>query len=429
MYPIPPNATRIRYLEATALSTSSGPYINTGFIPTSYSRFEIEYANVGNPSSQEVMNGIAGGAGGSNNSRFAIGSSVNGGGSTYFGVVQSNIDSVQRVYSQTKIFQFIYLNGTSATYGTDSVTRTVSINPYENTTAPVILFGRYGGNGVFFPGATTQRIYRCKLWRDSSTLAHDFVPLRIGSVGYLFDRVSGQLFGNAGTGDFVLGPDTFQQGVIPTRMMVAGKHNSMVRLSSCWANGEVDLPVDFIPSDGVTVEDTIRSTGGYSGSSDRAIFGVSISSVVWQDIFCRKNGAGYCFVCGGPFGEFRWNGVSTVNDGQFHTFRSGPWTTSYSTSMTEYKVDNVSRSGVWNGKRSRTMPQNRICLFACRTYNGGLTFKCSEKSHCELKRLRFEKNGVTLASYVPVRMNGIVGVYNEISKRVFFPVSGTLGGE
>jgi hypothetical protein len=42
-------------------------------------------------------------------------------------------------------------------------------------------------------------------------LARDYIPVRVGSgagaVGYLFDRVSGQLFGNAGTGDFTIGPD------------------------------------------------------------------------------------------------------------------------------------------------------------------------------------------------------------------------------
>ena len=42
-------------------------------------------------------------------------------------------------------------------------------------------------------------------------LERDFIPVRVGSganaVGYMYDRVSGQLFGNAGTGAFVIGPD------------------------------------------------------------------------------------------------------------------------------------------------------------------------------------------------------------------------------
>lgn len=35
----------------------------------------------------------------------------------------------------------------------------------------------------------------------------DLIPIRIGQVGYMFDMVNGNLYGNAGTGDFVLGGD------------------------------------------------------------------------------------------------------------------------------------------------------------------------------------------------------------------------------
>lgn len=37
-------------------------------------------------------------------------------------------------------------------------------------------------------------------------VVHDFTPVRVGSVGYMYDKVSKQLFGNQGTGDFVLPP-------------------------------------------------------------------------------------------------------------------------------------------------------------------------------------------------------------------------------
>ena len=35
----------------------------------------------------------------------------------------------------------------------------------------------------------------------------DLIPVRVGTTGYMYDKVSGQLFGNAGTGSFGLGPD------------------------------------------------------------------------------------------------------------------------------------------------------------------------------------------------------------------------------
>lgn len=51
-------------------------------------------------------------------------------------------------------------------------------------------------------------IYFCKLWEpDSGLLVRDFIPVRVGQIGYMYDRVSGQLFGNQGTGNFILGPD------------------------------------------------------------------------------------------------------------------------------------------------------------------------------------------------------------------------------
>lgn len=63
--------------------------------------------------------------------------------------------------------------------------------------------GSTGGIGI---NAYT-RIKNCKIW-ESYELVRDYIPIRIGQVGYLFDKVSGQSFGNANsTGAFVLGAD------------------------------------------------------------------------------------------------------------------------------------------------------------------------------------------------------------------------------
>ena len=54
------------------------------------------------------------------------------------------------------------------------------------------------------------KIYGAKITRGGVD-AWDGIPVRVGSgssaVGYMYDRVSGTLFGNAGTGAFVIGPD------------------------------------------------------------------------------------------------------------------------------------------------------------------------------------------------------------------------------
>lgn len=41
----------------------------------------------------------------------------------------------------------------------------------------------------------------------SGMIVRDFIPVRVGQVGYMYDKVSGQLFGNAGSGNFTLGND------------------------------------------------------------------------------------------------------------------------------------------------------------------------------------------------------------------------------
>lgn len=51
------------------------------------------------------------------------------------------------------------------------------------------------------------RIYSYKDIDENGNLIRDFIPVRIGNVGYMFDKVSKKLFGNSGTGNFTLGAD------------------------------------------------------------------------------------------------------------------------------------------------------------------------------------------------------------------------------
>ena len=71
-------------------------------------------------------------------------------------------------------------------------------------TLSVILFGRNQLNMVICNAA--KRIFYYKIW-DNDILVRDFIPVRVGTVGYMYDLVSGQLFGNQGTGEFLIGPD------------------------------------------------------------------------------------------------------------------------------------------------------------------------------------------------------------------------------
>ena len=92
----------------------------------------------------------------------------------------------------------VIVNGTSSSY---SATQTV----VEQSGYTMVVFaGRDSATTV--TNNMVGKFYSCKIC-DNGVLVRDYIPVRKGTVGYLYDRVSGKLFGNAGTGDFVLGPD------------------------------------------------------------------------------------------------------------------------------------------------------------------------------------------------------------------------------
>jgi hypothetical protein len=57
-----------------------------------------------------------------------------------------------------------------------------------------------------YSGVVNGAIHYLKIWKGGDVVI-DLIPVRVGTVGYMYDRVSKQLFGNAGTGTFVVGPD------------------------------------------------------------------------------------------------------------------------------------------------------------------------------------------------------------------------------
>ena len=63
----------------------------------------------------------------------------------------------------------------------------------------------FGANS-FSNNNTNGRIASCKIYH-SSAIVRDFIPVRKSNIGYMYDRVSGEFFGNQGTGAFIIGPD------------------------------------------------------------------------------------------------------------------------------------------------------------------------------------------------------------------------------
>lgn len=128
----------------------------------------------------------------------------------------------------TSMFRFQY-DGENATMTnlTMGTTDTVDASGGDAGVLNIALFG-VNTDGVV-GSLMLGRMYAFKIW-DNSTLVRDYIPVRVGQTGELYDRVSGQLFGNAGTGAFIYGDDTGEihpaYSAVPCRELIVPRRNS-----------------------------------------------------------------------------------------------------------------------------------------------------------------------------------------------------------
>lgn len=185
-----PYDAEIEYLES-----SGTQYIDTKIKPDSNTGIK---AHVYNLSSSDLY--ILGQRNNSGNTRWIVGHNTV---SFYMGYgdwailspqIPSDVAVVTLNYNNDK--KFTVTSGSN--YGEIALSSSLSFTPAYN----IKLFGYYGYKASNWTG----RMYYVKV-TQGSTLTLDLIPVRIGQIGYMYDKVSGQLFGNAGTGDFILGPD------------------------------------------------------------------------------------------------------------------------------------------------------------------------------------------------------------------------------
>lgn len=178
-----PFDSRIEYLESTGTQ-----WINTQVTPTANTIMTIDMTITNNA---DVNNGLI-----ESGKRFHIGKLSS---KFHFGIAGSHIYG--EVQDNNR--HILELNG-NGTAKWDNTSYTVSSTPVSGITLKIHLFGRNtnGTTNNFIIG----RMWSCKIVEDSVTIL-DLIPVRVGTVGYLYDKISRQLFGNAGTGEFVLGPD------------------------------------------------------------------------------------------------------------------------------------------------------------------------------------------------------------------------------
>lgn len=190
-----PYDAKIEYLQG-----DGNQYINTNIVPTNTTGMIIDMLSF--VTSDSYACGVRDTTG---NTRYCIGqhNQVYYGWGTYSAQTTGTLQlQGYKVHAELNLY-----NSRQFYYSGNNQSETLSSVPSSLGFTPTNKIRVFGSSGVVFTYTKwVGRIYAFGVTQDSA-LVFDGIPVRVGTVGYMYDRVSRQLFGNAGTGDFILGPD------------------------------------------------------------------------------------------------------------------------------------------------------------------------------------------------------------------------------
>lgn len=186
---LPYNA-EVEYLESSGVD--NGQYINTGLYLNT-NNFEVGYDMLG-------ANFYWGYTSQGNGSGTWLGVE----GTTVFFGSFTNRFTASTINNTNNVIKYASQSGFTANGTFTSKNFSLGSNSIANT--PLYIFGRYDFRNMVVDTNAVGKLKSFYL-KNNGELVLDMIPVRVGQVGYMYDKVSGQLFGNDGTGDFIIGPD------------------------------------------------------------------------------------------------------------------------------------------------------------------------------------------------------------------------------
>lgn len=197
--PITVPYTQIEYLQNTN-QNNNAPYIATQYVPTPNTKVVLDVALNATTTASNFF-GIINPP--SSSFRFHIGVYQS---KWHFGVGTTSATATWKNFASPALDvarHTLMLQG-DGTCSVDSVTDKINPNNTGSYNIPFYIFARNRGSSADYGYI---RLWSCKIY-EGNTLTMDLVPCRdSNNVGYLYDTVGNQLYGNAGTGSFVVGPD------------------------------------------------------------------------------------------------------------------------------------------------------------------------------------------------------------------------------
>ena len=369
----------VEYLERTTTQ-----YIDLGFKPGNTHGFEVRFMKF-----DDAEDYVIGAWNGWNSNMWAYDAKYSsnqhlfcyaGASGYYYNNVKNSIVKVEMLGGNFKIDGVSKRNQSSSAFTANGNVLLFSIN---NNNTPAL-------------GKSRLRIYSCRIFQNStSNVILDLIPVCKNNTGYMYDKISGQLFGNAGTGVFTMGAN---KNTLP-----------------------YDYEVEYLQSSGTQYINT-----GIMPSSDL----IEVSATVKIPNF---SGSGAIMEVYGD-GGIRYYALG--KNGYFYTLNfSGTWSDSKQASIASSNFNSTdfftvtSQIGNSQCKLSTSNGKSASCNYAEGWSGNDYPFyifgrnvtnvRCDAPASIYLKALTISKAGTLVRDYIPVSKDGVGYLYDRVSGQLF----------
>lgn len=193
---------QIQYLQSTGTQ-----YIDTGYIPNENTQLYIEFSISSYNTNMAQATSPFGVRIAYQQNQYVLFCPVNRTNSVYFCYGNLSPSYTQQINLNQKYVCNINKNiWTLSSNNSTLITNTFATAQSTNLSNLHLWLFKFNNNNIMPGGDDKLKIYKCTI-KENDVLIHDLISVRIGNSGYMYDKTSGRLFGNSGTGEFTLGPD------------------------------------------------------------------------------------------------------------------------------------------------------------------------------------------------------------------------------
>lgn len=369
----PDGYTQLFYIQSTGTQ-----YIDTGFKPSGNSGIVVDYQQVGTIPYQDPLFGARQSE---NQSAFAIWLSTNitypQYGNVYYNTNPISIDNNTRlIYKLDK--GVASCGDKTVSFGQSSFTGSYNLVLFSLNTAGTVDTRRARG-----------KLYSCKIY-DNDQIVRNFIPCKnpSGIVG-LYDVVNSQFYSNAGTGEFIAGPEKVD---LPS---------GYTQLEYIQSSGTQRINTNYNPTQNTRVL-TKAYFNAISSSTTSYFFGAATSS---------KNAAYECGSANSKIGI-----VHNTTESQFTFPSTNPFTIDYNKNVIYFNGSQVGTFAASTFTSSHT-------LYIFDTNRNNAAYR--PISAITLYSFKVYTNDVLQRDYVPCRnQSNEIGLYDVVNN-IFYGNAGS----